>query len=40
LGQASQTYFILRHLLGYTNLLFYDAGWTQWAARPDLPVEK
>ena len=38
--QASQTFFILRHLLGYTNLLFYDAGWTEWAARPDLPVQK
>ena len=38
--QASQTFFVLRHLLGYTNVLFYDAGWTEWAARPDLPVKK
>ena len=38
--QASQTYFVLRHILGYTNVRWYDAGWTEWAANPDLPVEK
>jgi len=37
--QASQTYFILVRLLGYTHIGFYDAGWTEWAARPELPVE-
>jgi thiosulfate/3-mercaptopyruvate sulfurtransferase len=36
--QASQTYFVLRHLLGYTNVKWYDAGWTDWAARPELPA--
>ena len=36
--QASQTFFVLRPLLGYRNVLWYDAGWTEWAARPELPV--
>lgn len=36
--QASQIYFVLRRLLGYTNVRWYDAGWTEWAARPELPA--
>jgi len=38
--QASQTFFILKRLLGYKNVLYYDAGWTEWAARPEFPVER
>ncbi len=38
--QASQTYFVLKHLLGYSNVRWYDAGWTEWAARSELPVAK
>jgi thiosulfate/3-mercaptopyruvate sulfurtransferase len=37
--QASQTFFVLKRLLGYRNILWYDAGWSQWAARMDLPIE-
>jgi thiosulfate/3-mercaptopyruvate sulfurtransferase len=36
--QASQTFFVLKHLLGYPNVRWYDAGWTEWASRPELPV--
>ena len=36
--QASQTFYVLKHLLGYEKVRWYDAGWTEWAARPELPV--
>lgn len=37
--QASQTFFILNKILGYKNIFWYDAGWSQWAALKDLPAE-
>ncbi|MBP7635982.1 YeeE/YedE family protein [Candidatus Ozemobacteraceae bacterium] len=37
--QASQTWFVLRRLLGYENVGWYDGGWTEWAARPEFPIE-
>jgi len=37
--QASQTFFVLKHLLGYEQVKWYDAGWTQWSAMPELPVK-
>ncbi len=37
--QASQTYFVLRHLLGYRRVQYYDAGWSEWASRHELPIE-
>ncbi|UCC97539.1 MAG: YeeE/YedE family protein [Phycisphaerales bacterium] len=37
--QASQTFFVLKRLLGYKNILWFDAGWSQWAARQELPIE-
>lgn len=36
--QASQTWWVLTRLLGYTNVKYYDAGWTEWAARPEWPA--
>jgi len=36
--QASQTCFVLKRLLGYPNVRWYDAGWTEWAARPELRI--
>jgi 3-mercaptopyruvate sulfurtransferase SseA len=36
--QASQTFFVLKRLLDYPNVRWYDAGWTEWAARSELPI--
>ena len=38
--QASQTYFLLKHLLGLRNVRWFDASWSAWAARKDLPVQQ
>jgi thiosulfate/3-mercaptopyruvate sulfurtransferase len=32
-NEASQTFFVLTRLLGSTDVRWYDAGWTEWAAQ-------
>jgi thiosulfate/3-mercaptopyruvate sulfurtransferase len=38
--RSSHTWFVLRHLLGYTNVKNYDGSWTEWGNLVGAPVEK
>ena len=35
---ASESYFVLRYLLGYPQVRWYNGSWTEWASRQDLPA--
>ncbi len=38
--RSSHTWFVLKYLLGYTNVKNYDGSWTEWGNLVAAPVEK
>ena len=38
--QASQTYFLLKHVLGLKSVRWFDGSWLAWAAEATLPVAR
>jgi thiosulfate/3-mercaptopyruvate sulfurtransferase len=37
--ESSHVWFTLRVLLGFPRVRVYDGSWTEWAERPELPLE-
>jgi thiosulfate/3-mercaptopyruvate sulfurtransferase len=38
--RSSHTWFVLKYLLGYPNVVNYDGSWTEWGNLVGAPVEK
>ncbi|MGO2153188.1 MAG: sulfurtransferase, partial [Brevibacterium aurantiacum] len=36
--RSSHTWFVLQHLLGYTNVRNYDGSWTEWGNVVGVPI--